>query len=349
MLISTFKLNKNLLIILLILIIIFTSIIVFYSFANEEIKDKSSDTNNKFIKWVDFNVTAEALNQTAKLDIDSHNNNNGITYNWIELLAYLACKNGGNFKNFKSKDLNNLINKLNTVESISDLTQNMKFYDYYYESYSAILGEFIGNYSIETVAEDGSKILKENYGLKVFLPIAKNYNFNHYDDFGNSRSYGFKRTHLGNDLMGSIGTPIIAVESGIVENLGWNQYGGWRIGIRSFDTKRYYYYAHLRKNHPYNKNIKTGDIVKAGDVIGYLGMTGYSIKENVNNINIPHLHFGMQLIFDESQVDSPNEIWIDVYQIIEFLKKNRSEVYMSDKENKDYTRKYDFFENSISE
>ena len=47
-----------------------------------------------------------------------------------------------------------------------------------------------------------------------------------------------KRTHLGNDLMGSIGIPIIAVESGIVENLGWNQYGGWRIGIRSFDTKK---------------------------------------------------------------------------------------------------------------
>ena len=51
--------------------------------------------------------------------------------------------------------------------------------------------------------------------------------------------------------MGSIGTPIIAVESGIIEQLGWNQYGGWRIGIRSFDGKRYYYYAHLRKDHPY--------------------------------------------------------------------------------------------------
>ncbi len=47
--------------------------------------------------------------------------------------------------------------------------------------------------------------------------------------------------------MGSIGTPIIAVESGTIEALGWNQYGGWRIGIRSFDKKRYYYYAHLRK------------------------------------------------------------------------------------------------------
>ena len=54
--------------------------------------------------------------------------------------------------------------------------------------------------------------------------------------------------------------------------------------------------------------------------------------------------FGMQLIFDESQVDSPNEIWIDVYQIIEFLKKNKSEVCMSNTETKDYIRKFDFSE-----
>ena len=232
---------------------------------------------------------------------------------------------------------------------MEDLTQNMKFYDYYYESYSAILGGFIGNYSIETAKEDGTKSYHEKYGLKAFLPIAKNYSFSHYDDFGNSRSYGFKRTHLGNDLMGSIGTPIIAVESGVIENIGWNQYGGWRIGIRSFDTKRYYYYAHLRKNHPYAEELEEGSTVKAGDVIGYLGMTGYSTKENVNNINVPHLHFGMQLIFDESQVDSPNEIWIDVYQIIEFLKKNRSEVYMANQETKDYERKFDFMEANLME
>ena len=84
-------------------------------------------------------------------------------------------------------------------------------------------------------------------------------------------------------------------------------------------------------------------------MIGYLGMTGYSTKENVNNINVPHLHFGMQLIFDESQVDSPNEIWIDVYQIIEFLKKNRSEVYMANQETKDYERKFDFMEANLME
>ena len=344
--------------------VLLSSVIIFYSFANE---DESSSQNSdgettseekSFIKWVDFNVTAEALNLTAKLDIDSHNNqseneenndDDGIVYNWIELLAYLSCKNGGNFKNFKQKDLNNLVEELKAGQTIEELTQSMKFYDYYFESYSAVLGGFIGNYSIEVLNEDGTKSYEERYGLKAFLPIAKNYAFSHYDDFGNSRSYGFKRTHLGNDLMGSIGTPIIAVESGIVEHLGWNQYGGWRVGIRSFDSKRYFYYAHLRKNHPYAEGLEEGMTVKAGDVIGYLGMTGYSIKENVNNINIPHLHFGMQLIFDESQVDSPNEIWIDVYQIVEFLKKNRSEVYMSNEETKDYSRKFDFIENSLTE
>ena len=220
----------------------------------------------------------------------------------------------------------------------------MKYYNYYYESYSAVLGGFIGNYSIETEDENGSTYFKDKYGIKAFLPIAKNYSFSHYDDFGASRSYGFKRTHLGNDLMGSIGTPIIAVESGTVVNLGWNQYGGWRIGIRSFDGKRYYYYAHLRKDHPYVANLAEGSTVTAGDVIGYLGMTGYSIKQNVNNINVPHLHFGIQLIFDESQVEGTNEIWINVYDIIEFLKQNRSSVFMNNTDTKDYVRKYNFKE-----
>ena len=346
MLIKSFKISKKLIVFFIVLTVLLSSIIIFYSFATD---NSDSEEEKNFIKWVDFNVSAEALNLTAQLDIDSHNKEEEIIYNWIELLAYLSCKNGGNFKNFTAKDLNNLVEELKNGQTIEELTQNMKFYDYYYESYSAVLGGFIGNYSIEVLNEDGTKSYQEKYGLKAFLPIAKNYSFSHYDDFGNSRSYGFKRTHLGNDLMGSIGTPIIAVESGIVENLGWNQYGGWRVGIRSFDTKRYYYYAHLRKNHPYAEGLEEGMTVKAGDVIGYLGMTGYSTKENVNNINVPHLHFGMQLIFDESQVDSPNEIWIDVYQIIEFLKKNRSEVYMANEETKDYERKFDFMENSLME
>ena len=366
MFIPSFVFNKKIFILVFVFILIVLlsgSFLIYFSFSHDDENfEDSNDNSEDFIKWVDFNVTCEAMKLTSSLDIQSHNNSNSVVYNWIELLSYLACKNGGDFKNFKSSDLDKLISELNSGKSMQELTNSMKYYSYYLEAYSAVLGGFIGNYSIDTSGDsdtsgnsstsNSSDVSKKTdsetasfenrYGLKAFLPIAKNYNFSHYDDFGNSRSYGFKRTHLGNDLMGSIGTPIIAVESGTVEHLGWNQYGGWRIGIRSFDGKRYYYYAHLRKNHPYVPDLKEGSTVSAGDVIGYLGMTGYSIKENVNNINVPHLHFGMQLIFDESQVDSPNEIWIDVYEIIEFLKQNRSEVIISNSETRDYSRKFKF-------
>ena len=54
----------------------------------------------------------------------------------------------------------------------------------------------------------------------------------------------------------------------------------------------------------------------------YMGHTGYSTKENVNNIKIVHLHWGLQLIFDESQKEGNNEIWIDIYPLTRFLAKH---------------------------
>ena len=53
-----------------------------------------------------------------------------------------------------------------------------------------------------------------------------------------------------------------------------------------------------------------------------MGHTGYSTKENVNNIEIVHLHWGLQLIFDASQKEGNNEIWIDVYPLTRFLAKH---------------------------
>jgi len=298
-----------------------------------------ADEEEDFIKWVDFNVPYEAMYKALKLDVDSQGTE--VQLNWIELLAYLAAKNGNNFKGFKEKQLDVVAEMLQSGKSIEELTADMKYYSYYYEAYSAVLSGFVGEYEIEVADENGEgKHWERRYGLKVFSPIAKYFPYSHYDDFGNSRSYGFSRVHLGNDLIGQVGTPIVAVEGGVVEALGWNQYGGWRIGIRSFDKKRYYYYAHLRKNFPYRKDLEEGSVVKAGDVIGYLGRTGYSIKENVNNIQKSHLHFGMQLIFDESQKENKNEIWINVYQIIRLLDRQKSEV-IKDPETKDYSRIYD--------
>jgi len=276
-----------------------------------------------YIKWVDFNVTSEALSAAYDLDVKSYGQS--VHLNWIELLAYVGAKKGGNFGKESPALIKKLASELSSGETtMKKLTKDMEYYDYYYEAYEAVLGGMVGEYEIEQEDENGQKQWKKVYGLKAFSPIAKGFEYSDYDDFGSSRSYGYKRPHLGHDMLGQIGTPIIAVESGYVEALGWNQYGGWRIGIRSFDGKRYYYYAHLRQNFPYALDLKEGSVVTAGDVIGYMGHTGYSTVENTNNIETVHLHWGLQLIFDESQKEGNNEIWVDCYALTRFLYKNRS-------------------------
>lgn len=279
-----------------------------------------------YIKWVEFNVSYLALKKALNLDVEAHKN--GESLSWIQILAYLGAKYGGDFSRYKSGDMDAFVKLLKT-KSLSEITESMKYYNYYFEAYSAVLGGLVGNYEV-----NGEK----KYGLTGFSPIAKTFPYSDSDDFGVRRTYGYSRPHLGHDLMAATGTPVIAVESGIVEALGWNQYGGWRIGIRSFDSKRYYYYAHLRQNRPYAAGLSVGQTVKAGDVIGYVGRTGYSTKENVNNIKVSHLHFGLQLIFDESQKEGTNEIWVDVYPLTMLLRQNQSEVYR-DGTTKEYYRK----------
>ena len=265
-----------------------------------------------YLKWVDFDVPYEAMKYAMDVDIQTYDQEKHL--GWIDILSLAACRTGGKC-NLES--VRKAASDLKADKSPQELAG--KYYDYYHEAYSAVLGGFLGSYAIE---KDGQWV--PAYGLKVFSPIAAGYYYTHYDDFGASRSYGFKRKHLGNDMMGNPGTPIVAVEGGTVEALGWNRYGGWRVGIRSHDKKRYYYYAHLKKDTPFAPGLKEGMEVNAGDLIGFLGRTGYSDKENTNNIDVNHLHFGMQLIFDESQKECNSEIWIDVYQINRLLSLHRS-------------------------
>ena len=309
-----------------------------------EAADGDAQQKADYIKWFEFDATNEVMTRAMKADIESESAQ--VKLDWTEIIACLATKYGGDFGRYKSSDFDEVCNALREGKTASSVAGSEKYYNYYYEGYRAVLGNFIGYYEEEQETDTGRRMVKK-YGLKAFSPIAKGYGFSHYDDFGNSRTYGFARKHLGNDLMGSVGTPIIAVESGVVEALGWNRYGGWRIGIRSLDGMRYYYYAHLRKDRPYHAALAVGKTVTAGDVIGYLGMSGYSTKENTNNINIPHLHFGLQLIFDESQKDSNNEIWIDMYQLVEFLQKNKSAVQKDDL--KEFNRVYNMRDPSAYE
>ena len=295
---------------------------------------------NSIINWVDFNVSYEAMADAMKADIDSYGTDAHCS--WTELLAYLAALNGNDFSGYKSSDLDKITERLESGETMDEIAGDMKYYDYYKEAFAAALGGFIGEYTVQTESED-TVVWEKRYGLKVFCPIAEGFSFEHYDDFANARTYGYARRHMGHDLFGSIGTPVVAIESGIIECVGWNRYGGWRIGIRSFDRKRYYYYAHLRKDHPYTPIVKEGAEVMAGDVIGYLGMTGYSETENVNNINVPHLHMGIELVFDESQKESDSEIWIDCYDIAKLLMNNRCAVVKNENTG-EYERRYGFYE-----
>lgn len=309
--------------------------------AMRTVSEQKQGEEQEFIKWVDFNVSAAALGKAYEYDRDSYGEE--VRLNWIDLLAYTAAKTGGDFT--REKEVNSFLTEaaeqFREGKTTEELSKELKYFSYYREAYEAVLGGMVGEFEIQIPAEggEGESTWEKQYGLKAFLPIAKNFPYSDYDDFGTSRSYGYRRQHLGHDMMGQVGTPIIAVESGQVEALGWNQYGGWRIGIRSYDKKRYYYYAHLRQGFPYALELKEGSEVQAGDVIGYMGHTGYSAKEDVNNINQTHLHFGMQLIFDESQKEGNSEIWIDCYQLVKFLYRNRSECARND-ETKEWKRIY---------
>lgn len=154
------------------------------------------------------------------------------------------------------------------------------------------------------------------WGKKSYFPIAKGYTYTHAKDFGDSRNYGSIRNHEGNDIMAATGTPIISVEDGYIENIGWNDAGGYRIGIRSTDGNRYFYYAHMERFAP---GMAYGTFVSAGDVIGYVGDTGYGPQGTAGKFE-PHLHFGIQV------KNNNTDIWIDPSSILEFLEDKKMEV-----------------------
>ena len=220
-------------------------------------------------------VPAESMAWALEQDIASFEGEQHCS--WIDILALAACRTGGacpmKAVRQAAKDLTG---DCSPQEAAGELG---KYFDYYRDAYQAALGGLVGSFAIQ---KDGE--WRSSYGLKAFSPVAAGYGYSHCDDFGVGRSFGFKRKHLGNDLMGSLGTPIVAVEGGVVEAMGWNRYGGWRVGIRSFDGKRYYYYAHLKKDAPFAPGLAVGDMVEAGQLLGFMGRTGYSDQENVNNI-----------------------------------------------------------------
>ena len=65
---------------------------------NGKLPQKSSveTTADGYIKWVDFNVSYEALSRAYEYDISSYGEKQHL--DWIDLLAYVGAKNGGDLE-----------------------------------------------------------------------------------------------------------------------------------------------------------------------------------------------------------------------------------------------------------
>ena len=96
------------------------------------------------------------------------------------------------------------------------------------------------------------------------------------DDFGAIRYTTIPpHSHAGNDIGGPYGTPIVAPFSGIASNAS-NGLGGTAVYVKG--AEGYVYNAHLSK-------IGKLGRVNAGDIVGYLGMSGDAQG------TVPHDHF----------------------------------------------------------
>ena len=185
-------------------------------------------------------MTSEAMRQACAYDVDTYGQEGHV--NWVDLLAYLGARYGGDFKQYKAKDIDEIAERLQKGETtVEKLSAEIKSFDYYREAYGAVLDRLVGEYQIEAEYQgqgaqeqedresqehkegqenredqenqegqenQGKVSWTKKYGLKGFSPIAKSFPYNDYDDFGVARSYWYKREHLGHDMMGQTGTPI---------------------------------------------------------------------------------------------------------------------------------------------
>ena len=87
--------------------------------------------------------------------------------------------------------------------------------------------------------------------------------------------------HEGNDVIAALGTPIYAATAGTVTRLSQSVKGGNQLYLTMTDGT-YLFHAHI--DH-YAAGIVVGSVVKAGDVIAYVGQTGDA------QYTVAHLHF----------------------------------------------------------
>jgi murein DD-endopeptidase MepM/ murein hydrolase activator NlpD len=124
------------------------------------------------------------------------------------------------------------------------------------------------------------------HGAPLAVPVAGVARDAIQDNWEDPRDNGL-RLHHGTDIMAPGGTPVVAAAPGSVEKLWDSAAGGTTLYVRSPDRLWTYYYAHLAG---YAPGVHEGQVVKAGDPLGFVGDTGNAGAGNY------HLHFGLARI-----------------------------------------------------
>jgi murein DD-endopeptidase MepM/ murein hydrolase activator NlpD len=115
---------------------------------------------------------------------------------------------------------------------------------------------------IDKIPDVHPKLTAGGYVFPVYGPVGYG------DTFGASRAdVGW---HHGDDIFAPLGAPVLAVATGTVFSVGWNDIGGWRLWLRDRQGNQFYY-AHLSA---YSLNAVNGAHVRAGAVLGFVGNTG---------------------------------------------------------------------------
>lgn len=133
---------------------------------------------------------------------------------------------------------------------------------------------------VETVPVDQDTLL-DLQQHKLSLPVQSVNVGNIRNSFNEMRG---DHIHEAVDILAPRDTPVVAVEDGKIAKLFYSVRGG--NTIYHFDpTETYcYYYAHLDR---YAPDIREGQYIKRGQIIGYVGTSGNAPKDT------PHLHFAI--------------------------------------------------------
>jgi murein DD-endopeptidase MepM/ murein hydrolase activator NlpD len=217
-----------------------------------------------------------------------------------------------------------VLKKTRGVDPIAYLTFSMLVKDFDLKE-NGLVDEMVFIKALPTISLSSGYGRLYNYYKAVFndikyFPVPRiagdSEDITYVDTWSELRSYGGKRRHEGTDIMAKNKTrgyyPILSITDGVIEKMGWLEQGGYRVGIRS-TSGGYFYYAHLAD---YADGIKEGDTVIAGQLLGFMGDSGYGKEGTVGQFDV-HLHLGIYVETDAG------ELSVNPFYILKLLETNR--------------------------